>query len=189
MCNGRCRETHPSVTWLDEDCEFILNTIRILFKLPARKPLLRIAGIFIGLLAASGVVAIVRSIPTSYANVPDERAPSEHREVANVPEDAAGARGTINRRNRASCSECGVVDSVRQIERSGVVDGQPALDVKAAGRDSGDAIVSNAIPGKRYEITLRFRDGSTMVLNEAGPRTWRLGTRVMVIGRSGSSSD
>jgi hypothetical protein len=158
------------VTWLDEDCEFILNTIRILFKLPARMPLLRIAGISIGLLVASGVVAIVRSITASYANVPDERAQSKHREVANAPENAAGAQATINRQNRASCPECGVVVSVRQIERSDAVGRQPSL-------------------GKSYEITLRFRDGSTMVLNEADPRTWRLGTHVIVIGRSSFSSD
>jgi hypothetical protein len=80
------------VTWLDEDCEFILNTTRILFKLPARKPLLRIAGISISLLAAPGVVAIVRSIPASYASVPDERAQSNPRGLPNVPEFVTAQR-------------------------------------------------------------------------------------------------
>jgi len=139
-------------------------------------PLLRIAGISICLLAASGVVAIVRSIPVSYASVPDERAPSQHRAVASVPTDAylkdsppalAGAQATINRQNWASCPECGVVDSVRRI----------------------GAFASSAPGGKSYEVTIRFRDGSTMVSNEVGPRTWRLGTRVIVIGRVSSSNN
>jgi hypothetical protein len=155
-------------------------TIRILFKLPTRVPLLRIAGISICLLAASGVVAITRSIPVSYASVADARATSKHRGVASVPKDAylkdsrpelAGAQATINRQSRASCRECGVVDSVRQIERS------------------GGAIASSALGGNSYEVTIRFRDGSTTVLNEAGPRTWRLGTQVIVIGRVSSSND
>ena len=139
--------------------------IRIHFKLPTRMPPLWIAGISICLLAALGVVAIVRSIPASYANVPVERALSKHRAVASVPADAysyskdsqaelAGAQAAINRQNRALCPECGVIDSVRQIG-----------------------------------VTIRFRDGSTMVLNEADPRTWRLGTRVIVIGRSSASND
>jgi hypothetical protein len=150
-------------------------------------PLLRIAGISICLLAASGVVAIVRSIPVSNASVPDERAPSKHRAVASVPGDVAETQATINR--RASCPECGVVVSVRQIERSGGVDRQDTLDVKVAARGPGGAIASSALGGKSHEVTIRFRDGATIVLNEAGPRTWGLGTRVMVIGRSSASND
>jgi hypothetical protein len=172
--------------------------MRILFKLPTRMPLLRIAGICIGLFAASGVVAIVRSIPASYSDVPDAHAPAKHRAVASVPTDVylkdsrpelAGAQATINRQDRASCPECGVVESVRQIERSVGVGRQDTLDVKVAARGSGGVIASSALGGKSYEVTIRFRDGSTMVLNEVGPRTWRLGTRVIVIGRVSSSND
>lgn len=165
-------------------------------------PLLRIAGISICLLAcllaASGVVAIVRSIPASYASIPDERAPSKHRAVTSEPIDAylkdsrselAGAQATINRRNRASCPECGVVDSVRRIERSGGASRQDTLDVKVVTRGSGGAIASSAVGEKSYEVTIRFPDGATIVLNESGPRTWGLGTRVMVIGRSSASND
>ena len=161
-------------------------------------PLLRIAGISICLLAATGVVAIVRSIPVSYASVPDERATSKHRAVASVPTDAylkdsrpepRETRPTTIVEHRASCPECGSSTLVRQIERSGDVGRQDTLDVKVAARGSGGAIASSALGGKSYEITIRFRDGSTMVLNEAGPRTWRLGTRVMVIGRVSSSND
>jgi hypothetical protein len=46
-----------------------------------------------------------------------------------------------------------------------------------------------AVTGKLYEITVRFRDGSTTVLNEASPRTWRLSNRVIVIGRSNAENN
>jgi hypothetical protein len=157
-----------------------------------------IAAIPICLLAASSVVAIVRSIPASYAGVPDEPAPSKHVAVASVPADAyskdsqaelAGAQATIKHRHRASCSECGVIESIREIERPEVASRQHTLEINVAGRVSGGAIVASAaITGKSYEITVRFRDGSTTVFHGAGARTWRMGSRVIVIGRSIASN-
>ncbi|HEX2459760.1 MAG TPA: hypothetical protein VHJ58_06390 [Vicinamibacterales bacterium] len=38
-----------------------------------------------------------------------------------------------------------------------------------------------AISARRYEVTIRFRDGSRWVFNEATPRTWRSGTAVKII--------
>jgi hypothetical protein len=73
------------------------------------------------------------------------------------------ARDTIDRRSRAWCAECGVVESIRQI----------------AG--SGGAIAANTTTAKGYKITVRLRDGSSTVFNEANPGTWRLGSRVIVI--------
>jgi hypothetical protein len=160
-----------------------------------------IAGISICVLAASGIVAIARSIPASYASIPNEGAPStrgaapsgsEHGLAIN-PQPLAEAQDPINRRNRVRCPACGVVESMRKIERPGDVGGQYPADSKVArgvtGGASGSAIAANAITGKGYEITVRFRDGSTTVLNEASPRTWPLGSRVMVIGRSIASSN
>jgi outer membrane lipoprotein SlyB len=160
-----------------------------------------IAGISICLLAAAGIGAIVRSIPASYANIPNEDAPlkrgaassgSENERAINQ-QPLAEARDTINRRNRAQCRTCGVVESMRKIERQGDVGGHHTADIKVAGGVTGgafgSAIAANAITGKGYEITVRFRDGSTTVLNEASPRTWPLGSRVMVIGRSMASSN
>lgn len=169
------------------------------FNLRARGPVW-IAGITICLIAASGVVAIVRSIPASYANIPDEKGASAHAAVPSVPSDASSysndsqgalteTLATLNRRTRVSCPECGVIESMRQIERSGAVGGQDALDAKVARHPSGYAIASSAAAGKFYEITVRFRDGSTTVLNQAGPQALRLGNRVIVIGGSRASSD
>ena len=160
-----------------------------------------IAGISICVLAASGIGSIVRSIPGSYANIPNEDAPLKRRAApsgsengpAINPQPLAEAQDTINGRNRVRCPACGVVESMRKIERPGDVGGQYTAGIRAArgvaGGASGSAIAANAITGKGYEITVRFRDGSTTVLNEASPRTWPLGSRVMVIGRSIASSN
>ena len=141
------------------------------FRRPARFSMW-IAGACICLLATLGFVAIARTIPASYANIPGEDARSKHRTAPARAEDAlahsALAPISVNRPNRASCPECGVIESMRQIERS----------------SDGGPITVSAATAKVYEFTVRFRDGSTTVFSEAGPRAWRLGNRVMVIGHS-----
>jgi hypothetical protein len=88
---------------------------------------------------------------------------------------------------------CGVVESMRESERQSDVGGQYVADIKVArgvtGGVPGSTMAANAITGKGYEITVRFRDDSTTVLNEASPRTWPLGSQVMVIGQSNASSN
>ena len=64
----------------------------------------------------------------------------------------------INPAGDTRCSGCGVVESIREIV----------------------AADNNATP-KSYVITVRFRDGTKTVLNEATPRDWQAGTRVIVI--------
>jgi hypothetical protein len=156
-----------------------------------------IAAISICVLAASGIAVIVRAIPASYASIPNEDAPLKRGAAPGGSQDGrainqqalAETRNTINRRNRASCPACGVVESMRKIERAGDVGGQYTTHIRAARGVTGSAIAANNLTGKGYEITVRFRDGSTTVLNEASPRTWPLGSRVMVIGRSSASSN
>jgi outer membrane lipoprotein SlyB len=161
-----------------------------------------IAGVSICVLAASGVVAIVRAIPASYASIPDDRASSKQGGVPSGFEDAqadgpqarpAEARETINRRTRVRCRDCGVVESIRQIERSSDVGRQDTVAVKiaggAGGGASGSASTARAIAQSDYEITVRFRDGSTTVINEANAGMWQLGNRVIVIGRSKVSNN
>ena len=131
-----------------------------------------IAGIFVCLSAALGTAAIVRSIPASYASIPDEGATSTLGAAASRSDEVraddprahgTAARETTNRRNRAWCAECGVVESIRQI------------------RVSGAATAANERTANSYEITVRFRDGATTVFSEASPRNWQLGSRVIVI--------
>ena len=141
-----------------------------------------IAGVSLCLLLASSVVGIVRSIAVSFASIPDEGVLLEHEVAADRPEATQSknsqtdlAQAATNRRNRTRCAGCGVIESMRSIESSGDA--------------SGSAIAADAVPGKSYEITVRFRDGSTTVFNEGTPRAWRVGSRVIVIAGSDASSN
>lgn len=158
--------------------------IRLAFRPPIPAPAW-IAGVSISLLVASSTIATDRLIPASYANASTEdallRAKDESARAVPGPD-------TVDRVHRASCADCGVVESMRQ---SSAVDGrQRTIDTKVSrgvpvGK-SGSAVVSNAAPPMNYEFTVRFRDGSTTVFNETNPRMWPLGSRVMVIGRANS---
>ena len=82
----------------------------------------------------------------------------------NVPVADASVRAqvealpdTAEPRPRIRCSECGVVESMRQIVQPG---NAPAL----------------------HEITVRLRDGSTRVSSHTNPAQWRIGERVILIG-------
>jgi hypothetical protein len=71
------------------------------------------------------------------------------------PEDRASDTPT-----RTTCAGCAVIESVREIDTHG----------------------EHATESTRgYATTIRLRDGSRRVFIEATPRTWRSGTRVMVI--------
>lgn len=129
-----------------------------------------IAGICVCVFATSGIVVFVHSIPASYASIPDEDA---------TPSKSQAAPAAIEGRNRTPCPECGVIESMREIEHSGTAKNAGV----AAGGNSGKGSAANAVSRKYYEVTVRFRDGSTTVLNQASPGTWRLGSRVVVIGR------
>jgi len=72
------------------------------------------------------------------------------------PEDHAAPAGVVSDTPaRTTCAECGVIEAVREIDTPGAA--------------------------RSYEVTIRFRDGSKRVFNEATPRSWRAGTRVRVI--------
>ena len=148
-----------------------------------------IAGASICLLAAAGIVAIVRSIPASYATIPDTGALSTHVTAPSRSDDAnskdtlaylAPAVTTINRRSRAGCRECGVIESMRRIERASDVSEQHKVEVEFAGAVSGSAIVSNASwrAGVRIHrpLSRRINDGVQRG-NLANVATGRPGSR------------
>lgn len=143
-----------------------------------------IAGLSIGVLAVSGIVALDRSIPASYASIPHERATamdevvparSGDEDTRARPERPASERDPIARRSRTQCPDCGVVESIRETAKI-------AADV--SGDKPGRENAGSATVQKDYKITIRLRDGSRTVLNQASLESWRLGSRVIVIGRS-----
>lgn len=162
--------------------------IRVPFRPPIPVPIW-IVGVSISLLVASSTIAIDRLIPASYANVPQEdalvRAKDEPARIAPGPV-------TVDRFRRASCADCGVIESMRQSARSTVDGRHGTIDTNVSrgipGGASGSTVAANAATAMNYEFTVRFRDGSTTIFNEANPRTWRLGSRVMVIGRGNTAN-
>lgn len=170
--------------------------MRTHFQRPARAPMW-IAGISIGLFAAMGIAAIARSISVSYADIPHANAPAARDAASGVANGAGagtaqaqveGAPVAAGVRNRARCPECGVVESIRQIARSGDTGGHAAgagrVARRASSKGSGSAMAADGATTNGYEITVRLRDGSKTVFNEPSPRSWQPGSRVLVISRA-----
>jgi hypothetical protein len=126
--------------------------------------MMRIESVATTLFCAAGIAAFMAWMPTAIGN-PEDHAPLT--ELSPMRAQAAGAKGdeasagVVNETPpRANCAGCAVIESVREIDTHGE---QAAESTRS------------------YETTIRLRDGSRRVFNEATPRMWRSGTRVMVI--------
>lgn len=104
-----------------------------------------------------------------------------------------------------ACAECGVIESVREIEEKGAGSGIGAVGGAVLGGLLGNQVgggrgqdvmtVVGAVGGglagnevekrvkstKRYEITLRLNDGTTRVVSESGLPAWRVGDKVKLV--------
>ena len=77
----------------------------------------------------------------------------------------------------ARCAECGVIVSMRKIERHKEDPGPGAAGSGAAGnRDE-----SRLTAARNYEFTVRMADGSSRVIEAAYAAAWRRGERLIVI--------
>jgi outer membrane lipoprotein SlyB len=105
---------------------------------------------------------------------------------------------------RQICYDCGVIDSVRAIEKAGEGSGLGAVAGGVAGAVLGHQVgggrgkdvmtVLGAVGGglaghqiektvkktKTYDITVRFEDGTTRVFNQPTEPAWRAGDKVRV---------
>ncbi len=102
--------------------------------------------------------------------------------MSNAAALLTGAGPTTDARKRTRCPECGTIESMRRIELAGLRGPQHHDPRRFPDADSGGATAAIAAAGTTYETTVRLRDGTTAVFNEATPRAWRPGGRVMVIG-------
>lgn len=188
--------------------------MKTLDSIKPRPRLVRIA-VAAALYVAGNAAVVVWSLP-------DEGPADRRTELAmRLPDtgtsDAAGVRSTPvrmtgNARNKANCEECGVIESVRRIDKREEMMGWCAVGEIAATRIPGSLIdggerqalvtladtVAGVIVGdlgakkvrvtSRHQIVVRFRDGSRHVFNEETPRTLRVGDRIQVIaGAAGAS--
>jgi hypothetical protein len=105
--------------------------------------------------------------------------PNSTEDSGGIPalDQAALVSTTSEARARPRCPECGVIVSIREIERRDEDSGSGA----AGGVTAGNRNESEVKSPKRYEITVRMADGSSRVIAEANPARWRRGERLIVI--------
>ena len=106
---------------------------------------------------------------------------------------------------RPICMECGIVESMREVEKKGegtglgaVAGGMGGLILgrqvgngsgqrlagvlgAAGGAFAGHQIEKSAKTTKSYEVYLRMEDGSFRTVASATPPTWRTGERVRIV--------
>jgi outer membrane lipoprotein SlyB len=164
-------------------------------------PLLWIAGLAVILFSGLGVAAMLGWIGNS-AGKQAEPLPISRADKARAPERArAPAKIPV----AALCLECGVVQSVHEVDTKGAGSGAGAVGGAVVGGvlghqvGEGDgrkvAAVVGAVAGgllgneiekqvktsKSYDITVRFDDGAIRVISEAALPSWRVGDKVKVI--------
>lgn len=176
-----------------------------------------IAGVALTLFCAVGIAAVMGWIPSSMGGPGDN--------AATAPQPANAARAADRKAQRAAssqpalkapaapvrvaavatCAECGVIESVRQIdakgEGSGVgvvggavvggllgnqVGGGRGKDVMTVVGAVGGAMAGNEVEKRvkttrSYDVTVRMNDGSSRVISEASQPNWRTGDKVKIV--------
>lgn len=180
-------------------------------------PLMWIAAIAVILFCGAGFAAIMGWIPTSVGRPSDLKplvsvqvppaaaiAPGLSKPRA-VPESRTAPVYAASAPVPARCSECGVIEGVREIEVKGEGSGLGAVggavvggllgNQVGAGHGKQVATVAGAVGGviagneiekrvkstKDYEVTVRMDDGSSRVFHQADVPAWRAGDHVKVI--------
>lgn len=172
-------------------------------------PLFWITGVAVILLSTAGIAAIMGWIPTSTGTPGNNAAPEKLSSSTAKPAAPKAHSAPVRVANSASakvkCAECGVIESVREIEHRGEGTGLGAVggavvggllgNQVGSGRGNTAATVVGAVGGviagneiekrvkstKGYEITVRFEDGSSRVISAASAPAWRTGDHVKVV--------
>jgi hypothetical protein len=151
-----------------------------------------IAGAVIAGLATFGVGTLVRAVPVSDAYVPAESAAGAgvvRTDPGDLPASAATVPAASPRPNRAWCPECGVVESIVELEPYADIGEQGMVPVNVDDDTNGGATGRAHVgPARQFAMTVRFRDGTRTVFHEASARNWHPGVRVIVIaGRAATT--
>ena len=178
-------------------------------------PLIWVAAISLIVFSGVGVSALMGWIPTSTSKPADAAAIATLDKPAAAPAQAAPAKApaahVTNARAPAApvaaakCAECGVIQSVREIDAKGEGTGLGAAGGAVVGGVLGSQVgggngkkvmavvgaVGGAVAGneiekrvkstKSYEITVRFDDGTSRVITEASPPSWHSGDKVKIV--------
>ncbi len=186
-------------------------------------PIAWAAGIALILFSAVGIGAFMGWIPTSIGSPGDKAVLEKQSANTGAPARAKAQTAPVQRTTPVQhtapvqvanssavpastrCAECGVVESVREIDVKGAGSGLGAVggavvggvlgNQVGAGRGKDVMTVVGAVGGamagnevekrvkstKSYSITVRFDDGSSRVISAANAPTWRAGDKVKVI--------
>ncbi len=170
------------------------------------------AAVAIIVFCVAGVAAIMGWVPTTIGHPGESASPPRADKAAPTPTSSSAARPRVEPARPARtmtaaavCPDCGVVESVREIESPGKASGVGAVGGAVVGgvvgnqvgggrgRDvmtvlgavggalAGNQIEKNVNKTKSYAITVRLEDGTTRVLHEATQPTWRPGDRVRIV--------
>ncbi|MBY0268556.1 MAG: glycine zipper 2TM domain-containing protein [Burkholderiales bacterium] len=171
-------------------------------------PLAWIVGIAVILFSVAGFAAIMGWIPTSIGgagNLEADKSVKKSAQAVTPKTKTPPTQVASNAPASTKCSTCGVIESVREIAEKGEGSGLGAAGGAVVGGLLGHQVgggtgkqiatvvgaVGGAVAGnevekrvkatKSYDITVRLDDGSTRVINEANPPSWRNGDRVKIV--------
>jgi outer membrane lipoprotein SlyB len=173
------------------------------------------AAIALILFCGAGIGAIMGWIPTSMGNTPDSTVIDKNAAVKTTPKTNAATvapraakppvQVASNTPVKARCTDCGVIESTREVTTKGSgsgiggvggavvggllgnqVGGGRGQDVMTVVGAVGGALAGNEIEKrvkstKSFEVTVRLDDGSTRVISEANATSWRAGDKVRVV--------
>lgn len=168
-----------------------------------------VAGVAVILFSAAGVAAIMGWIPASFGQK------GETAEQIKLSGKSGGSGSATDHKApnqvansvpaRVKCAECGVIESVQQVENRGEGSGVGAVGGAVVGGLLGHQVgggrgkdvmtvvgaVGGAVAGNQiekhvksttsYAITVRFDNGSSRVFNVANAPTWQSGDKVKII--------
>ena len=175
-----------------------------------------IAGIALTLFCAVGIAAVMGWIPNSVGGSSDKaaiesqsavKAPAGAKSPGPSKTPAANATATppVQVAAAVKCAECGVIESVREIDAKGSGSGLGAVGGAVVGGLLGNQVgggrgqdvmtvvgaVGGAVAGnevekrvkttKSYEVTVRLYDGTSRVISQAHQPAWHTGDKVKII--------
>lgn len=169
-----------------------------------------IAGIALTLFCGVGIAALMGWIPNSMGGTGEQTALKQASAktvpaVAPKARRAAASQSAPVRVAAPACAQCGVVESVHEIEAKGQGSGLGAVggavvggllgnqvgggrgkDVMTVAGALGGAVAGNEVEKRvkastSYEITVRLDDGSRRVISETGAPSWRAGDKVKLV--------
>ena len=166
--------------------------------------MLWVIGIAIVLFCGAGIGAIMGWIPTSIGSTPDKPV-LEKQSATTVKPHTAPTVVANNTHPVVKCADCGVIESVHEIDVKGEGSGLGAVGGAVVGGLIGNQVgggrgkdamtVVGAVGGglagneiekrtkstKSFQITVRLDDGTTRMVTSATAPAWRIGEKVKVV--------